>query len=130
MSRESSRLLEQYREIRKSMNPDTNKDVKLYNDIMPRGTKILLVADKDIDKIGTIYIPGNGRMEKQCRGELIAIGPDCQKDIEGNYTLTLGSWYIWGEYAGTEIELLNGKYKVRLMNEIDLLGEVDLTKKL
>lgn len=72
----------------------------------------LIVRPKDIEKVGSIFIPTDSKQMKATEGEVIAVGSECD-------TVKVGDIVFYGKYSGAEIERNGGKYV--LTNEEDIL---------
>ena len=72
----------------------------------------LIVKPKELEKVGSIYIPTDSKQMKATEGDVIAVGSECD-------TVKVGDVVFYGKYSGAEIER-DGK-KFVLMNEEDVL---------
>ena len=72
----------------------------------------LIVKTKELEKVGSIYIPTDSKQMKATEGDVIAVGSECD-------TVKVGDVVFYGKYSGAEIER-DGK-KFVLMNEEDVL---------
>lgn len=80
-------------------------------DLIPLFSR-LIVKRKELDKVGSIFIPTNSQEMKATEGEVIAVGSECD-------TVKVGDTVFYGRYSGAEIE--RDKVKYVLMNEEDVL---------
>lgn len=83
-------------------------------DLIPILSRII-VERKEVEKIGSIYVPNNTRELKATEGKVIAIGDKCEFVKEGDIV-------FYGKYSGFELERC-GK-KLVIMNEDDIIARV------
>ncbi len=80
-------------------------------DLQPLFSRIIVRA-KDIEKVGSIFIPLDSKQMKATEGEVIAVGSECS-------IVKIGDNIFYGKYSGAEIERCDKKYII--MNEEDVL---------
>lgn len=80
-------------------------------DLTPLFTRIL-VRRKEVEKVGSLYVPVDSKEMKATEGEVLAVGSECD-------TVNVGDTVFFGKYSGAELER-NGQ-KFVLMNEEDVL---------
>jgi len=72
---------------------------------------------------GGIVLPDSAK-EKPQRGTVLAVGPGrlMENGKRGELTVSVGDEVIYGKYAGTDIEVDGGEYKI--LREQDVLAKV------
>lgn len=87
--------------------------------IKPLADRVVITTAAAEEKtIGGIIIPDSAK-EKPLKGTVVAVGPGT-KDEE--MVLEVGNTVLFGKYAGTELELEDGKYLI--MRQSDVLAIV------
>ena len=87
-------------------------DTKL--DIEPLFDRII-VKRKELEKIGSIFLPKTAQTRKTTDGVVQAVGDEVK-------FVKPGDWVTWGRYAGAEIEREGEVYY--MLREVDLLGKL------
>lgn len=80
-------------------------------DLIPLFSR-LIVKRKDVEKVGSIFIPLDSKQMQATEGEVISVGSECN-------TIHVGEMVFFGKYSGAEIERDGEKFV--LMNEEDVL---------
>lgn len=81
-------------------------------DIQPLFSRIIAMR-KEVEKVGSIFVPETATSMKATEGEVMAIGNEVD-------SVKVGDKIYWGKYSGAEIE--RGGVKYIVMNEEDVLG--------
>ena len=88
--------------------------------IRPLADRVLVMPAKTEEKIGGIIIPDTASKEKPTQGVIVAVGNGTKDEP---MTLKAGDNFLYGKYAGTEIELEGEKYLI--MRQSDVLAVVE-----
>lgn len=83
-------------------------------DLIPIFSRII-VERKEVEKIGSIFMPANTREMKATEGEVIEVGDKCE-------FIKKGDTVFYGKYSGFELDRC-GK-KIVIMNEEDVIARV------
>jgi chaperonin GroES len=89
--------------------------------IKPLGNRLLVRRSQAQTSKGGIILPDSAQ-KKPREGEVIAVGPgkiDENGQLE-SLTVKVGDHILFGEYAGTEVEVENEKYLI--VSEEDVIG--------
>lgn len=81
--------------------------------IKPVGNFVMLVRDKNPEKIGVIYLPDSAK-EEFFTGTVTAVG-NGKKNENGNYTpinLEIGDKISFEQYEGTELYISEEKFLI------------------
>lgn len=78
----------------------------------PIGNRVLVELKPREEKIGSIVVPAVAQ-EDSTEGRVVAVG-------EAVETIAVGSWVLFGKYAGTKVKLTDGEYT--LVNVPEILG--------
>ncbi len=87
--------------------------------IRPLGDRVVVEPAKAEEKtVSGIIIPNNSQ-EKPNQGTVVAIP---EKNEDNNVTVKVGDTVLYGQYAGTEIDIDGDNYLI--MSETDILAVV------
>jgi co-chaperonin GroES (HSP10) len=92
----------------------------------PAGHRVLVLADKQPDKIGSLFVPDNAkerRVIENIFGEVVAIGPNAWKAFDdGTPWAKVGDRVAFAKYGGFNLEDPETKIVYRLLNDEDIVS--------
>jgi co-chaperonin GroES (HSP10) len=92
----------------------------------PVGHRVLVLPDKQPDKIGSLFVPDNAkerRVMENIFGEIIAVGPNAWKAFDdGKPWAKVGDRVAFAKYAGFNLEDAETKVVYRLLNDEDIVS--------
>lgn len=79
----------------------------------------LFAVEKEVSRVGNLYVPQNSKEMQTNEGWVVAVGPDVEFCKPGDVI-------YYAKYSGAWCEIDDVKYRV--MNEEDILGRYDTMK--